>query len=43
MSVLAMKRLNMCAMKKDQQALVEKLQMLGVMEIDSQVFKDSGI
>lgn len=43
MSVLAMKRLNMCAMKKDQHALVEKLQMLGVMEIDSQVFKDSGL
>ena len=43
MSVLAMKRLNMCAMKKDQHQLIEKLQLLGVMEIDSGAFKDSGL
>lgn len=43
MSVLAMKRLNMCAMKKDQQSIIEKLQLLGVMEIDSEAFKDSGL
>ena len=43
MSVSAMKRLNMCAMKKDQHQLIEKLQLLGVMEIDSGAFKDSGL
>lgn len=41
MSILAMKRLNICAMKKDQKPLVEMLQAAGVMEIDGDVFKDT--
>ena len=41
MSVLAMKKLNICAMKKDKRALIEKLQALGVMEIDTSLYKDT--
>ena len=40
MSILAMKKLNICAMKKDKKHLIEKLQALGVMEIDTSLYKD---
>lgn len=40
MSILPMKKLNICAMKKDRRQLIEKLQSLGVMEIDTLLYKD---
>ena len=40
MSVLAMKKLNICAMGDDLKPLIEKLQALGVMEIDTSLYKD---
>ena len=40
MSILAMEKLNICAMRDDLKPLVEKLQALGVMEIDTSLYKD---
>ena len=40
MSILQMQRISICAMKKDRKAILEKLQKLGVMEIDNSVIMD---
>lgn len=41
MSVLAMKKINICALKKDRRKLVETLQSMGVMEIDTKMYEDT--
>lgn len=43
MSILQMQRFSICAMKKDRKAILEKLQSLGVMEIENSVAEDSGL
>lgn len=43
MSVLQMQRLSICAMKKDRKAVLEELQRLKVMEIDTSVAEDAGL
>ena len=40
MSVLKMQRISICALKKDRKAILEKLQSLGVLEIDITVGGD---
>ncbi len=40
MSILAMKKINICAMKKDRVRLLETLQNFGALEIDDEIFKD---
>lgn len=39
MSVLQMQRFSICAMKKDRKAILEELQSLGVMEVDTSVLE----
>ena len=34
MSVLKMQRISICALKKDRKAILERLQSLGVLEVD---------
>ena len=41
MSVLKMQRISICALKKDRKAILEKLQSLGVLEVDIAVGGDS--
>lgn len=41
MAVLQMQRVSICALKKDRKAILEKLQMLGVMEIQTEIEDDS--
>ncbi len=43
MAVLQMQRFSICALKKDRKAILEELQMLGVMEIDTSVVEDEGL
>ncbi|HBA62472.1 MAG TPA: V-type ATP synthase subunit I [Lachnospiraceae bacterium] len=40
MSVLQMQRISICAMKKDRKAILEDLQSLGVLEIDTSAVQD---
>ena len=40
MSILQMQRFSICAMKNERKAILEKLQMLGVMEIDTSTIVD---
>lgn len=42
MAVLQMQRINICALKKNRKAILERLQELGAMEIDIQLEDDSG-
>lgn len=42
MSILQMQRFSICAMKKERKAILEKLQTLEVMEIDTSVIMDEG-
>ena len=41
MAVMQMQRFSICALKKDRKAILEKLQILGVVEIDNSVIEDS--
>lgn len=41
MAVLQMQKISICALKKDRKAILEKLQSLGVLEIQSEVEDDS--
>src|SRR5699024_7980275 len=41
MSVLKMQRISICALKKDRKAILEKLQSLGVLEVDIAVGGDA--
>ena len=43
MAVLQMQRFSICALKKDRKAILEKLQALGVMEIDNSVIEDDSL
>ncbi len=43
MAVLQMQRFSICALKKDRKAILEELQALGVMEIDTSVVEDEGL
>lgn len=43
MAVLQMQRFSICALKKDRKAILEKLQALGVMEIDNSVIEDESL
>lgn len=43
MAVLQMQRFSICALKKDRKAILEKLQALGVMEIDNSVIEDNSL
>ncbi len=42
MAVLQMQRINLCALKKNRKAILERLQELGAMEIDIRLEDDSG-
>ncbi|MCD8195753.1 MAG: V-type ATP synthase subunit I [Lachnospiraceae bacterium] len=42
MAVMQMKRINICAMKKNRKAILERLQELGAMELDIRLENDSG-
>lgn len=42
MAVLQMQRISICAMRKNRKAILERLQKLGVMEIDIRLEDDSG-
>ena len=41
MAVLQMQKISICALKKDRKAILEKLQSLGVLEIQSEIEDDS--
>ena len=43
MAVLQMQRFSICALKKDRKAILEKLQALGLMEIDNSVIEDDSL
>lgn len=43
MSVLQMQRISICAMKKDRKAILEDLQSLGVLEIDTSSVQDDAL
>src|SRR5699024_10443830 len=43
MSVLQMQRISICAMKKDRKAILEELQRLGVMEIETSRMPSEGL
>lgn len=43
MSVLQMQRISICAMKKDRKAILEDLQSLGVLEIDTSSVQDEAL
>lgn len=43
MAVLQMQRFSICALKRDRKAILEKLQALGVMEIDNSVIEDDSL
>ena len=40
MAVLQMQRMSICALKKDRKAILEKLQHMGVMEINQMCIRD---
>ena len=40
MAVLSMKKINICAMKKDRKAVLEELQSLGAVEIQTDGVED---
>lgn len=40
MAVLQMQRFSICAMKKDRKAILEELQILGILEIDAEIQED---
>ena len=40
MAVLKMQRISICALKKDRKAILEKLQSLGVLEVDHVIGED---
>ena len=41
MAVLQMQRFSICAMKKNRKAILEELQALGIMEIDTSIVEDA--
>ena len=41
MAVMQMQRFSICALKKDRKAILEELQLLGVVEIDNSVIEDT--
>ena len=41
MAVMQMQRFSICALKKDRKAILEELQILGVVEIDNSVIEDA--
>ena len=41
MAIVQMQRINICALKKNRKAILERLQELGAMEIDIQLEDDS--
>ena len=42
MAVLQMQRVSICALKKDRKAILEKLQSMGIMEINHMIEDDEG-
>ena len=43
MAVMQMQRISICALKENRKAILEKLQALGVMEIDTTVLQDEDL
>ena len=43
MAVLQMQRFSICAMKKNRKAILEELQALGIMEIDTSIVEDAAL
>ena len=42
MSVLQMQRISICALKKDRKAILEKIQTMGIMEMNQIVDEEDG-
>ena len=43
MAVMQMQRISICALKENRKAILEKLQALGIMEIDTTVLQDEDL
>ena len=43
MSVLQMQRISICALKKDRKAILEKIQTMGIMEMNQIVDVEDGV
>lgn len=43
MAILEMQRISICALKKDRKSILERMQALGVLEVDNVIGEDSGL